>query len=101
MTTGAAVTTSPLNRGFKEMPMTHPNPQETREIEDRRKFLTACGRFAVVTPPAMTLLLSTSLTSTAITSSGGKGDDKDKHPNNGGGNGGGDGSPNGHDDTDR
>jgi hypothetical protein len=36
------------------------------EIEDRRKFLISCGRFAAVTPPAMTLLLSTSLTSTAI-----------------------------------
>jgi hypothetical protein len=33
---------------------------------DRRKFLAACGRFAVVTPPAVTLLLSTSLHSDAI-----------------------------------
>jgi hypothetical protein len=40
------------------------------EIEDRRKFLISCGRFAAVTPPAMTLLLSTSLTSTAIARSG-------------------------------
>ena len=40
------------------------------EIEDRRKFLISCGRFAAVTPPAMTLLLSTSLTSTAIAWSG-------------------------------
>ena len=40
------------------------------EIEDRRKFLISCGRFAAVTPPAMTLLLSTSLTSTAIAQSG-------------------------------
>ncbi|OCK57056.1 hypothetical protein LMTR3_15345 [Bradyrhizobium sp. LMTR 3] len=46
------------------------------------------GRFAAVTPPAMTLLLSTSLTSDAIAASG----------NNGYGNGGGDGSPNGKDD---
>ena len=28
------------------------------EIEDRRKFLISCGRFAAVTPPAMTLFLS-------------------------------------------
>jgi hypothetical protein len=37
--------------------------------EDRRKFLAACGKFAVVTPPALTVLLSTSLTSSAIASS--------------------------------
>ncbi|MCA6120216.1 hypothetical protein J6524_36110, partial [Bradyrhizobium sp. WSM 1738] len=45
------------------------------EIEDRRKFLISCGRFAAVTPPAMTLLLSTSLTSTAIARSGSRGND--------------------------
>ena len=45
------------------------------EIEDRRKFLISCGRFAAVTPPAMTLLLSTSLTSTAIARSGYSGHD--------------------------
>ncbi len=39
--------------------------------EDRRKFLAACGKFAVVTPPALTVLLSTSLHSEAIASSGG------------------------------
>ncbi len=39
---------------------------------DRRKFLAACGKFAVVTPPTMTLLLSTSLHSTAIAQSGGR-----------------------------
>jgi hypothetical protein len=64
---------------------------------DRRKFLAACGKFAVVTPPAMTLLLSTSLTSTAIAQSGGK----SGKGNNGYGNGGGDGSPNGKDDSNR
>lgn len=41
------------------------------EDDDRREFLKACGRFAAVTPPAMTLLLSTSLTSAAIAHSGG------------------------------
>ncbi|QPF88439.1 hypothetical protein IC762_09705 [Bradyrhizobium genosp. L] len=40
-------------------------------VEDRRKFLAACGKFAVVTPPAITMLLSTSLTSDAIARSGG------------------------------
>jgi uncharacterized membrane protein len=39
--------------------------------EDRRKFLATCGKFAVITPPAITALLSTSLHSTAIASSGG------------------------------
>ena len=67
---------------------------DTRADEDRRKFLATCGKFAAVTPPAITMLLSTSLNSTAIARSGAKG-------NNGFGNGGGDGSPNGKDDKDR
>jgi hypothetical protein len=41
--------------------------------EDRRKFLASCGKFAVVTPPAITMLLSTSLNSTAVAHSGGHG----------------------------
>ncbi len=67
------------------------------DSEDRREFLKSCGKFAAVTPPALTLLLSTSLASGAIAGSAG-------HPvyaeaggprgNNGVGNGG-DGSPNG------
>ena len=63
--------------------------------EDRRKFLATCGKFAVVTPPAVTLLLSTSLHSTAIATSSGK------RGNNGYGNGGSDGSPNGKSDDRR
>jgi hypothetical protein len=73
--------------------MTHPDT----DGEDRREFLKSCGKFAAVTPPAMTLLLSTSLTSTAIASSGGH----TVHGNNGYGNGGGDGSPNNKEDRDR
>jgi hypothetical protein len=72
-------------------------PEDEAELAsaaDRRKFLSACGKFAVVTPPAITLLLSTSLHSNAVAQSAG-GQGNDKHPNNGGGNGGGDGSPNG------
>ncbi|WP_246774970.1 hypothetical protein [Bradyrhizobium diazoefficiens] len=42
------------------------------EDNDRREFLKICGKFAAVTPPAMTVLLSTSLTSGAIASSGGR-----------------------------
>ncbi|MGK9233605.1 hypothetical protein KXS07_33325 [Inquilinus limosus] len=41
--------------------------------QNRRDFLSKCGRFAVITPPAVTMLLSTSLTSEAIAKSGGKG----------------------------
>jgi hypothetical protein len=47
------------------------NGPENEADEDRRKFLASCGRFAVVTPPAITMLLSTSLTSDAIAHSGG------------------------------
>ncbi|RZN10326.1 hypothetical protein CWO91_13435 [Bradyrhizobium genosp. SA-3] len=59
-----------------------------------------------VTPSAITLLLSTSLTSDAIARSGAGAVDGDAHHhhargNNGGGNGGGDGSPNGKNDRDR
>jgi hypothetical protein len=37
----------------------------------RRAFLESCGKFAVVTPPAISLLLSTSLASPAVAASGG------------------------------
>jgi hypothetical protein len=64
--------------------------------EDRRKFLASCGKFAAITPPAITMLLSTSLNSEAIAQSGGGGGYGQHHRgNNGYGNGGGDGSPNG------
>jgi hypothetical protein len=43
------------------------------ENHDRRDFLNKCGRFAIVTPPALVFLLSTSLTSKAIAASSGKG----------------------------
>ena len=38
---------------------------------DRREFLAAAGKFAIVVPPAMTVLLSTSMSSPAIAQSGG------------------------------
>jgi len=31
-----------------------------KDVDGRREFLKKCGRFAAVTPPAMTLLLSVS-----------------------------------------
>jgi hypothetical protein len=68
--------------------------------DDRRKFLASCGKFAVVTPPAITMLLSTSLNSTAIASSG-AGGSSGRRGNNGYGNGGDDGSPNGKEDNNR
>ncbi|RUV26226.1 MAG: hypothetical protein E5X10_23590 [Mesorhizobium sp.] len=41
------------------------------EGEARRDFLKKAGRFAAVTPPAITVLLGTSLNSKAIAKSGG------------------------------
>ncbi|TPJ73351.1 hypothetical protein FJ434_29435 [Mesorhizobium sp. B2-5-13] len=41
------------------------------EAQARRDFLKKAGRFAAVTPPAVTLLLGTSLNSKAIAKSGG------------------------------
>jgi uncharacterized membrane protein len=67
------------------MAQSHDEPPidiENTVDDDRRKFLAACGKFAVVTPPALTVLLSTSLTSNAIAQSGGG-------QNGGGSNGGG------------
>jgi hypothetical protein len=43
------------------------------EDQARRDFLKSAGRFAVVTPPAITLLLGTSLNSRAIAHSSGSG----------------------------
>ena len=51
---------------------------------DRRSFLAAAGKFSLTVPPAMTVLLSTSLVSPAMASSGGGGRPKG---NNGVGNG--------------
>ena len=42
---------------------------ETPTGADRRAFLAAAGKFAVVVPPTMTLLLSTTMTSPAIAAS--------------------------------
>jgi hypothetical protein len=46
---------------------------------DRREFLATCGKFAVVTPPAVTMLLSTSLHSPAIAQSSGARGHSDEH----------------------
>ena len=47
--------------------------QVSKTEADRRAFLAAAGKFAVVTPPAMSLLLSTTMTSPAIAASGDSG----------------------------
>ncbi len=55
---------------------------------DRRSFLAACGKYSMTVPPAMTVLLSTSLSSPAIAKSGGGGPKPPKvKGNNGVGNG--------------
>lgn len=38
-------------------------------VDDRREFLKKCGKFAAITPPVVTTLLSTALTSDAIAKS--------------------------------
>ncbi len=40
-----------------------PEETETSEEQSRRAFLAKCGKFAIVTPPAVTLLLHTSMAS--------------------------------------
>jgi len=61
-----------------------PNSKSTEGGADRRQFVTAAGKFALVVPPAMTVLLSTSMSSPAIAQSGGGAQPKG---NNGVGNG--------------
>ena len=61
---------------------------EKLSVEARRRFLANCGKFAIVTPPVVSLMLSASHQSYAQVGSGaGRGG------NNGFGNGGNDGVP--------
>jgi hypothetical protein len=55
---------------------------------DRRAFLAKCGRYAIVTPPAVTLMLTASASNPAVAGSG-----FHSSGNNGFGNGGHDGVP--------
>lgn len=48
-----------------------PTDSDSHSDMRRRDFLDRAGRFAVVTPPAITMLLSTTLSSGAIAGSGG------------------------------
>jgi len=55
--------------------------------DDRREFIKKCGKFAAVTPPAVTFLLSTTMSSNAIAKSGSgrptPGATHNEHGNNG------------------
>lgn len=44
--------------------------QGAGQVDGRRRFLRSCGRFAAVTPPAMTLLLASGGTNLAVAASG-------------------------------
>ncbi len=48
-----------------------PNASAEEGDRDRRDFLKAAGKFAAIVPPAMTFLLSTSMTASASGRSGG------------------------------
>jgi hypothetical protein len=66
-------------------------------LDARRRFLAQCGKFAVITPPAMTVLLASTAQNYAVAQSGGgtrlPGGGNAVGGNNGFGNGGGDGTP--------
>jgi hypothetical protein len=65
---------------------------EDEMVDARRRFLATCGKFAVITPPAMTVLLSSTAQNYAVAASG-RGGVSLSRGNNGFGNGGGDGVP--------
>jgi hypothetical protein len=52
--------------------MTEDDKDDDRHKADRRSFLEQCGRFAVVTPPVVTLMLATDSTKKALAASGTK-----------------------------
>jgi len=66
--------------------------QKSNQVEARRRFLAACGKFALITPPAMTVLLSSTTQNYAVAGSGSGGGSLSQG-NNGWGNGGSDGVP--------
>jgi hypothetical protein len=66
--------------------------KETGELAARRRFLAKCGKYAVITPPAMAVLLSSTAQNYAVAASGGR-VSFTHQGNNGFGNGGHDGVP--------
>jgi hypothetical protein len=75
--------------------MRTPTPQPEEDlVQARRRFLAACGKFSVATPPAIAMLLAASERNYAVAASGnGGGNGRQRQGNNGFGNGGGDGVP--------
>ena len=75
--------------------------EQLEAAQARRKFLASCGKFAALTPPAVTLLLSAADAKYAVAWSGHRSHHHQHHRrgNNGFGNGGFDGSPNGKEDV--
>jgi hypothetical protein len=67
-------------------------PNQSDMLEARRQFLAKCGKFAVITPPVMTVLLTSTAQNYAVAASG-NGSTRFNSGNNGFGNGGGDGVP--------
>jgi hypothetical protein len=59
--------------------MNQPDPKQsmTQADEDRRRFLKSCGRFAAVTPPALAVLMSTTLKAQASSNRHGHSDHGD------------------------
>jgi hypothetical protein len=51
----------------------HSDLKGTEVAEARRRFLTKCGQFAAVTPPAISLLLAASRSNYAVAASGSSG----------------------------
>lgn len=73
-----------------------PSRPEADVVEARRRFLAACGKFSIATPPAVALMLAAAERNYAVAASGGGGGaSRGIGPlgNNGNGNGGGDGVP--------
>lgn len=69
--------------------------EDAEMLDARRRFLATCGKFAVITPPAMTVLLTSTAQNYAVAASGSGGAHLPSgvSGNNGFGNGGGDGVP--------
>jgi hypothetical protein len=58
-----------------------PMENDDRPSEGRREFIAKCGRFALVTPPAITLLLAADGRNYAEAASGGNKTEKDTKVN--------------------
>src|SRR5258708_34251320 len=51
----------------------HPADLQDELVANRRRFLASCGRFAMITPPTMTLLLAVGQQKFAVAGSGASG----------------------------